>query len=79
MVLGLTKHGAIVPLETPNDLRPAQIILLSEFRPPILIPLAALLVALRSICRTRMELQLENLALRHQIACFSDQSRNDRH
>jgi putative transposase len=33
----------------------------------MLISLAALLVALRSIFRSRLELQLENLALRHQI------------
>jgi transposase InsO family protein len=33
----------------------------------MLIPLAALLVTLRSIARSRLDLQLENLALRHQI------------
>src|ERR1039458_9905042 len=33
----------------------------------MLIPLAALLVTLRSIVRSRFDLQLENLALRHQI------------
>jgi hypothetical protein len=33
----------------------------------MIIPLAAFLVAVRSIVRSRFDLQLENLALRHQI------------
>jgi len=56
-----------VPLENPERPEPTRIILLSEFHPAMLIFLAALLVALRSIFRSRVELQLENLALRHQI------------
>jgi hypothetical protein len=33
----------------------------------MLIPLVALLVSLRSLVRSRLDLQLENLALRHQV------------
>jgi hypothetical protein len=33
--------------------------------------LLALLIILRSLIRSRIDLQLENLALRHQSVCFN--------
>jgi len=44
-----------------------RIILLSQFSPPMLISLTTLLATLCSIFRSRVALELENLALRHQI------------
>src|ERR1039457_846043 len=41
----------------------------------MLISLAALLVALHSIIRSRLDLQLENLALRHQIGVLHRSAR----
>src|SRR5271165_186398 len=64
-----------VPLENPERSEPTRIILLSEFHPSMLISLAALLVALRSIFRSRLELQLENLALRQQIGVLQRSGR----
>ncbi|MGA2204632.1 MAG: hypothetical protein ABSG40_22045, partial [Terriglobales bacterium] len=52
-----------------------RIILLSEFCPPMLISLAALLGTLRSIIRSRLDVQLENLALRHQIGVLHRSAR----
>ena len=46
---------------------PTRIPLLSEFHPPMLISLVPLL-ALRSIICSRLELHLEILDLRHQLA-----------
>jgi putative transposase len=57
----------IIALLYPAPPEPTRIIILFEFHPAMLIFLAALLVALRSIFRSHLELQLENLALRHQI------------
>src|SRR5215831_12540171 len=54
----------IVPLENPERPEPTRVI---QFDPPMLISLAALLVTLRSTLRSRLDLQLENLALRHQV------------
>src|SRR5215471_4793995 len=57
----------IVPLENPERSELTRIILLSEFSPSMLTSLLALLVTLRSILRSRLDLQREILALRHQI------------
>src|SRR5215472_360088 len=57
-----------VPLENPERSEPTRIILLSEFSPSMLTSLLALLITLRSILGSRLDLQLEILALRHQIA-----------
>ena len=43
-------------------------VLLPEFSPSIPTALVALLITLRSIIRSRVDLQLKNLALRHQIS-----------
>jgi len=56
-----------VPLENPERSEPTRIILLSEFSPSMFTSLLALLVTLGSILRSRLDLQLEILALRHQI------------
>src|SRR5215468_5249 len=56
-----------VPLENPERFEPTRIILLSEFSPSMLTSLLALLITLRSILRSRLDLQFEILALRHQI------------
>ena len=57
----------IVPLGNPERSERERIILLSEFSPPMPTSLLALLITLRSILRSRLDLQLEILALRHQI------------
>src|SRR5215470_6003689 len=57
-----------VRLENPERSEPTRIILLSEFSPTMLTSLLALLITLRSILGSRLDLQLEILALRHQIA-----------
>src|SRR5215472_8582107 len=56
-----------VPLENPERSERTRIILLSEFSPSMLTSLLALLITLRSILRSRLDLQFEILALRHQI------------
>jgi hypothetical protein len=53
--------------KTRNDLSAQELYFFFEFRPSMLISLAAPLVTLRSILRSRLDLQLENFALRHQI------------
>ena len=64
-----------VPLENPDVYGSTGIILLVGFRPSMPISLAALLAALSSIIRSRAELQLENLALRHQIGVLQRSAR----
>ena len=56
-----------MPLENPKRSEPTRIILRCEFSPPMPTSLLALFVTLRSILRSRVDLQVENLALRHQI------------
>src|SRR5215468_9669697 len=56
-----------VPLKNPERSEPTRIILLSEFSPSMHTSLLALLITLRSILRSRLDLQFEILALRHQI------------
>jgi len=56
-----------VPLENPERSERERIILLSEFSSPMPASLLALLITLGSILRSRLDLQLETLALRHQI------------
>jgi hypothetical protein len=41
----------------------------------MLIPLVALLVSLRSLVRSRLDLQLENLALRHSVSVLRRSAR----
>ena len=52
-----------------------RIILPSDLYPSMLISLAALLLTLRSIVRSRLDLQLENLALRYQIGVLGRAAR----
>jgi hypothetical protein len=52
-----------------------RIILLSQFSPPMLISLTTLLATLCSIFRSRVALELENLALRHQIGVLQRSAR----
>jgi hypothetical protein len=56
-----------VPLENLEMHERKGIILPSQFSPPMLISLTTLFTTLSSIFRSRAALQLENLALRHQI------------
>jgi hypothetical protein len=56
-----------VPHENPERFEGLGIILLVELHSSMRIPFLALLCALCSIVRSRAELQLEDLALRHQI------------
>jgi len=56
-----------VPLENPETSERQRIILRSEFSPSMPTSLLALLITLGSILRSRLDLQLEILALRHQI------------
>jgi len=56
-----------VPLENPGRSELRRIVLRCEFSPPMPTSLFVLFVTLRSILRSRVDLQLENLALRHQI------------
>jgi hypothetical protein len=56
-----------VPLENPERSELTPVILRCEFSPPLPTSLLALFVSLRSILRSRADLQVENLALRHQI------------
>jgi hypothetical protein len=56
-----------VPLENPESSERERIILLSEFSPPMPTSLLALLITLGSMLRSRLDLQLEIMALRHQI------------
>ena len=60
-------HSQIVPLENLEMHERKGIILPSQFSPPMLISLTILFTTLSSIFRSRAALQLENLALRHQI------------
>src|SRR5215469_14140508 len=71
-VLGRAVHPqgyirTLVPLENPKRSELTRIILRCEFSPPMPTSLLALFVTLRSILRSRVDLQPENLALRHQI------------
>jgi len=52
-----------VPLENPKRSELTRIILRCEFPPPMPNSLLALFVTLRSILRSRVDLQVENLAL----------------
>lgn len=63
----------IVPLEKLEMSERTAIILLSEFAPPMLIALTTLFITLSSIFRSRVALELENLALRHQITVLKQQ------
>jgi hypothetical protein len=63
----LTSGFRIVPLENLERFERTGIILRCEFSPAMATFLFLLFVALRSILRSRVDLQLENLALRHQI------------
>src|SRR5215469_2751432 len=56
-----------VLLENPEGSELTGIILRCEFSPPMATSLFVLFATLRSILRSRVDLQLENLALRHQI------------
>ena len=56
-----------VPLENPERSGRERIILLCEFSPSMPTCLLALLITLGSILRSRLDLQLEILAMRHQI------------
>jgi putative transposase len=56
-----------VPLENPERSERERIILLSELSPSMPTSLPALLITLGSILRSRLDLHLEILALRHQI------------
>jgi len=56
-----------VPLEILEMYERRVVILLSYFSPPMLISLTTFFTILSSIFRSRAALQLENLALRHQI------------
>ena len=53
--------------KTPKDLSAQKLYFFPNSFPSMLISLAALLVNLRSLFRSRLDLQLENLAVRHQI------------
>jgi len=65
---GASFHGTrSVPLENTARSECTGIILLVEFHPSMPISLVALLAALYSFLRSRAEVQLENVALRHQI------------
>ena len=57
----------IVALENSQRSQRERIILFSEFSPSMPTSLVALLITLGSILRSRLDLQLEILALRHQI------------
>src|ERR1039458_5396151 len=50
-----------------KDLSRRGLYFLAGIHPTMLVSLVALIVTLRSIVRSRLDLQLENLALRHQI------------
>jgi putative transposase len=63
-----------VPLENLEMSERTGIILLS-FSSPMLIPLTALFATLSSVFRSRSVLQLENLALRHQIGVLRRSAR----
>jgi putative transposase len=63
----ISRGKAIVPLENLEMHERKGIILPSQFSPPMLISLTILFTTLSSIFRSRAALQLENLALRHQI------------
>ena len=52
-----------------------RIILLSQFSPPMLISLTILFATLCSLFRSRVALELENLALRHQIGVLQRSAR----
>jgi hypothetical protein len=56
-----------VPSENLEVSERKRIILLAQFSPPMLISLTTLLATLSSLFRSRVALELENLALRHQI------------
>jgi hypothetical protein len=56
-----------VPLENLERSERERIILFAEFSPSMPTSLLALLITLGSILRSRLDLQLEILALRHQI------------
>jgi len=75
---GPTPFQVTVPLENPEMSDPTRIILLFRLHPSMPIFLAALLDALRSIFRSRAELQLENLALHHQSECSIARRENAR-
>src|ERR1700680_739556 len=64
-----------VPLENLEMHERKGIILPSQFSPPMLISLTILFTTLSSIFRSRAALQLENLALRHQIGVLQRSSR----
>jgi hypothetical protein len=61
------RRAGSVPLENLERSERERIILLSEFSPPMPASLLAFLITLGSILRSRLDLQLETLALRHQI------------
>ena len=61
----MNQFTGTVALENPERSERMRIILPSDLYPSMLISLAALLLTLRSIVRSRLDLQLENLALRH--------------
>jgi hypothetical protein len=65
-----TRSALTVPLENPERSEPEGIILLSEFSPSMPTSLLALLITLGSILRSRLDLEFEILALRHQIGVF---------
>ena len=56
-----------MPLENLERSERERIILFAEFSPSMPTSLLALLITLGSILRSRLDLQLEILALRHQI------------
>jgi len=64
-----------VPLENLEISERTGVILPSQFSPPMLISLTALLITLSSIFRSRASLELENLALRHQIGVLQRSAR----
>jgi hypothetical protein len=64
-----------VPLENLELRERIGIILLSSFTLPMLIFLATLLATLSSILRSRAALELENLALPHQIGVLQRSAR----
>lgn len=59
-----------MPLENPELSEPGGIILLIEFQASMSISAFALLAAVLTIVRSQADLQLENLALHHQIGVF---------
>ncbi len=64
-----------VPPENLEVSERRRIILLSQFSPPMLISLTTLLATLCLLFRSRVALELENLALRHQIGVLQRSAR----